>query len=505
MLLVIFCVLAPLTLCIQRYQQRRPSPLSSLPGGLLNKLTSRYFDFIAALGRMAPDSILGMLAHGSIYRIQPDSVSISHPAHIRQVLGSTAFQKHPKYYRILQFTGTNSLMSTTDPEKVSLKRRMLGRYFKTTYINQMEPLILEHGICKLLSKWSSAGEVNFCHDFNFCTFSIISRLVFGKQIEPGKAADETIKWMTESTTYISIRAVVQLLPGPIFRLFTLMPWESRYTRIRDYVDRSVAERRLAQTHDAAQPDLLQALLDCEHPDSKVKLSDQEILAEALLLLIGGIDPTAYTLTWTLHLLMLYPEVRHKLQSELRQMYPGEGLITYNGDIRHSIPPLLEACLYESMRLIPVPCVQIPRACCPVLGNQGFALDDLKFSPTTSVFVNLWGSHHSPANWVEPEKFDPDRFIRDPRAKHSIFAFGHGTRICMGKQLAMMNMLTILANILRDYDMELPQDYSLRGPSVKGPHGLPRLMPMTQFLTAKPTNPDRDCRISIRKTINQASK
>ncbi|KAJ2604914.1 hypothetical protein H4R99_001492 [Coemansia sp. RSA 1722] len=201
------------------------------------------------------------------------------------------------------------------------------------------------------------------------------------------------------------------------------------------------------------------------------------------------------MVWTLHLLLLYPDHLNKVQKELRLKYPPSQypLLTFGGELRGQTL-YLEACIYESMRLVPVPCVQIPRTC-PM---HKVSLQGVEFPKGTTVFANIWGSHHSECNWKDPEVFNPQRFVDDPRAKHSVFAFGHGLRLCMGKQLAMMNMVTILANLLRSYEIRPPHGYTHTGPQVLDSAGIPKLMPMTQFLSAKPKYPERDCQLVIRR-------
>ncbi|KAJ2374376.1 hypothetical protein IW150_003133 [Coemansia sp. RSA 2607] len=433
---------------------------------------------------------------GPVQQIQPTSFSLTHPRDIRQILGSPRTHKSP-YYGILRFTSRDSLLSTTDAERAGKMRRVFNGYFSGAYLQQMEPLILKQGIERLMQQWDTAGEtdkreVNYCESFNLATFSIISHLVFGQEIEEGGM--QTVRWMAQATSYMSLRAVLQLLPAPLFALVKKLPGEQRhYVRMRAYVERAI-ERR--QKLGERRADLLQALVDGMQPP--LLLSPDDVVAEAFLLLIGGIDPTAYTLTWTLHLLLLYPEHLRRAQSEVRSQFPintkNEGGVLSYAELRGHVP-FLDACIHESLRLVPVPCVQIPRTC-PM--GMHLRASQSEVPAGSTLFANIWGSHHSETHWHEPWRYNPQRFLDDPRLKHAVFTFGHGTRLCMGKGLAMMNMTVILANILRTYDVSMPEDYTIRGPEIRDARGVPRLMPMTQVLTAKPRMPDRDCRLIVKR-------
>ncbi|KAJ2556928.1 hypothetical protein EV175_001672 [Coemansia sp. RSA 1933] len=489
------------------------SPLRHIPGPLLARLSKRYYELVSATGMMALNGRQNAHKYGDIYVCQPETVSISDPADIRTVLSTSTITKHP-YYKLLRFTGKDSIMSTLELEVVSKKRRTFGPYMTTSYISKMESLLMEHGIKAIIAQWDKelaatqpgACEINYCHTFNLYLFNQVSRLVFGKEIQELKNVDaqKKLQWITESTTFISMRALFQLLPRPIFYLF-IRPWEHMYDQISEHVALSIKERKqllsgIEKAGIQKPVDLLQALMDCEDPESKVRLTAEQIHAEALLLLIGGIDPTAFTLTWTVHLLMLYPECYRRAVNEIRELYPcsSSGILSYS-NVKSTLP-YLEACILESLRLVPVPSVQIPRK----IPAEGVTIKGHYIPGGTAVFINMWGSHTSEKYWADPFKFDPMRFLdKDPKLnrqrRHSIFTFGYGNRICMGKHLAWVNLMTILANLLRNYNISLPKNYARCGPHIIDPQtGHPKLMDMTMFITNKPKNPDVDCRMVISK-------
>ncbi|KAJ1955580.1 hypothetical protein GGI12_005527, partial [Dipsacomyces acuminosporus] len=76
-------------------------------------------------------------------------------------------------------------------------------------------------------------------------------------------------------------------------------------------------------------------------------------------------------------------------------------------------------------------------------------------------------------WKNPYHFDPTRFLDSDEAKRNVFTFSYGARVCPGRQLSWFEMLTTLANILKDYDMRFPDDYSIRGPHVLDDKGYPK--------------------------------
>jgi cytochrome P450 len=72
-------------------------------------------------------------------------------------------------------------------------------------------------------------------------------------------------------------------------------------------------------------------------------------------------------------------------------------------------------------------------------------------------VFIYGVHHSPQCWDNPETFDPERFTKANEKLHTPFShlpFGAGPRGCIGGNYAMLQILMILSVLLRKYDFRL---------------------------------------------------
>jgi cytochrome P450 len=77
---------------------------------------------------------------------------------------------------------------------------------------------------------------------------------------------------------------------------------------------------------------------------------------------------------------------------------------------------------------------------------------------STVIVYVYGAHHTPRYWPNPETFDPERFSKTNEATHPPFTyvpFGGGPRGCIGGNYAMLQILMILSTLLGKYDLELP--------------------------------------------------
>jgi cytochrome P450 len=72
-----------------------------------------------------------------------------------------------------------------------------------------------------------------------------------------------------------------------------------------------------------------------------------------------------------------------------------------------------------------------------------------------VILNLYGIHHNPTVWPDPERFRPERFTREEiaqRSKHAWLPFGAGPRACIGREFALMEAQLALAMLLQRFSL-----------------------------------------------------
>ncbi|CAG8609480.1 7838_t:CDS:1 [Ambispora gerdemannii] len=73
-----------------------------------------------------------------------------------------------------------------------------------------------------------------------------------------------------------------------------------------------------------------------------------------------------------------------------------------------------------------------------------------------IFAHIAGIHTHKAHWQEPEKFNPERFLRgnDTTEKNSFIPFGGGIRLCPGRHVAVATLKMLMVSFFGKYEVEL---------------------------------------------------
>ncbi|ORX67689.1 putative cytochrome P450 monooxygenase [Linderina pennispora] len=475
------------------------SPVSHIPGGLLSRLSMLYVRIMVTLGKLPDLCEDDYYNYGDIFLSAPDIVTISNPDDCRAVMGTYDFIKD-KFYESFRLVD-ETIFTTIDAEFNMLGRRLIGPAFTPASLQKMEPTIMECGLLAIKRKWDKLiGEngreanVNFNTDFTLATFDIISTLVYGKKFRALEKGERTIvKWVEKYNWLAHIKAVIPSVAEFPLNLLC-RPLLKNCKEFVGFTSTTVEQRREQIRQGEKVPyDLLQALIDGEELEARAKLTPSQVTAQSIELLGAAIYTTADTITWTLHYLMLYPECYRKAVDEVRSIFAPDHLIGYSEG--RSRLPYIEACIYESLRICAVSGFLLPRVVPP-----GGATFQGYFIPAgMTIALNIAGMNHHRSLWRDSKRFMPERFIERPDLKHQVMSFSTGVRICPGRALAWVKIMTILSNLLKDYDFSLPADAQY-SPDRTDTNGLPVAMPRTHSVTVGPKHPERDCILVVTKRL-----
>lgn len=182
------------------------------------------------------------------------------------------------------------------------------------------------------------------------------------------------------------------------------------------------------------------------------------------LFIAGTDTTTSTVLWVLLYMALHPDVQDKVQAEIDEVVGRNQVVslTHKGSM-----PFTDATIMEVQRLTVVVPLSIPHMTSKTTEFRGFTI------PKGTIIVpNLWSVHRDPTMWDNPDSFNPARFLDDEGKllrKECFIPFGIGRRVCMGEQLAKMELFLTVTSLLQAFKFRLPE--GVPPPSLHGRFGL----------------------------------
>ncbi|XP_055948651.1 cytochrome P450 3A21-like [Argiope bruennichi] len=203
------------------------------------------------------------------------------------------------------------------------------------------------------------------------------------------------------------------------------------------------------------------------------LSLDELVGNCVIFFLAAYDTSATTLTFASYLLALNPDIQDKAFEEIRevlQRYKGE--LTYEAlqEMKY-----LDNIISETLRLYP-PATRLER-----LTDVDTKLGDTGITIPKGMIISIpsYALHKDPQYFPDPEKFDPDRFTPEERAKRNPYAylpFGAGPRNCVGMRFALMEVKVCLVYVITNFEMQrcpetkVPLEFHL-GPGLLIPKSL----------------------------------
>ncbi|KAJ2889853.1 hypothetical protein IWW38_004460 [Coemansia aciculifera] len=470
--------------------ERWVTPLSSVPGKFLHSVTSIPMRYHMLRGTLPVFLLALHKEFGPVVRISPQRVSVGDVDMVKHVLGSHSFGKTPSYDmpRVLE----PNAFSTRSPDLSQERRRQLAPGFSHRHLLHMEDRIVQCGVSNVDEKLNricgekgGGGVVQYNRWFSLIALDTIGVLGFGRKF--GALENETHELVPTLVrirmfSYITMALPwLKLVPSLLGRRLTPL------TKLMDFAWQAIAQRRKENN---SVVDLLELMMTTDDGLASVgekRMSDPQIVSETILHLIAGVDTTSAGLTWTMALLLHNPKVMQRLVAEIRGHFPppsSSAHISFE-ECRQRLP-YLSAVIHESLRVLSPAPGMLPR----LAPAGGLRLGGYYLPAGTWICCTIGAVHMNPSAFTDPEVFNPDRFLvgeTNSSERFNMLAFSTGVRACLGRNLALVEMHVVLANLLRSWDVRLPAGALPR--TTCG--GIPEI-PRSTMMTMNPDYPDRDC-------------
>ena len=338
---------------------------------------------------------------------------------------------------------------TTNGEVWKKQRELLRPSFEMTRISKVFDLMSSAAADMMdrFRKYPDGSIVEVDEHMTFVTADVIFRTIMSSKLDEIKGKEILHAFVTfqEETARTAIR-----------KFFCVPQWlsnilgENKRMKAGAVIRKSLSDiikPRYENYESDTYCDILSSLLHTVDASSGERFSFEEILDQVSMLFLAGHETTASSLTWTLYCLSLDQDAQQKAYNEI---------ISINKDGKFSISDIkdmkyLTNVFKEALRLYP-PVGFFARQ------SKGEAkIRDKVLQKGSGVVVAPWLIHRHDDFWDAPHEFRPDRHNENiPKEKY--MPFGLGERICIGQGFAMQEAIIILANILREFKLELKDGF-----------------------------------------------
>lgn len=307
--------------------------------------------------------------------------------------------------------------------------------------------------------------------FNYLAFDVIGDLAFGSPFGMLRAGADVAEVRDSPDSPPIFAPAVEILNrrGEVSATLGCLPQLKPYARwLPDPFFRQglnavnnlagIAIASVRHRFDSPPPpgrkDLLARLMEGRDEKGEL-LGREELTAEALTQLIAGSDTTSNSSCALLYHVIRTPGVVEKLRQELDAAIPADVAVPSYDTIKDL--PYLQNVINETLRHHSTSGIGLPRTVPPE--SSGVEICGHFFPPGTTLSVPTYSVHHSHEVWgPDADEFRPERWdAATERQKNAFIPFSYGSRACIGRNVADMELKLIVATWVRRYDVVLEQD------------------------------------------------
>ncbi len=405
--------------------------------------------------------------YGPIVRYGPNSLSFSDPASLVVIYGLHPVLEKSAHYqpltKVSQGKEVISLNTLTDEKRASAIKRSTASGFAPSALLDYEPYVDETAAL-LVKRLTERKQVDAAEWMAYFTTDTICRIAFSEDVGCLKAGGDLTGFIASAENRLKHWTSWSVLPDSDRMIF-------RNALIRNLFQFSspvaaLASRKLKDHKGHAKDshvDLLQRYIDASERNPEA-VEPRDVMTLTMSTITAGASTTGNTTAIILYQLARNPDKLAKLEKELAHA-------SAEGEL--SSPPKLEevnklryldTVIKETMRLSSTTDHGIWRVTppggvdiCGIHVPGGTVVEGSM--PLIQTNKDIYGQ--------DSDSFNPDRWVdADDESKrameHAWFAFGAGKRMCLGQNIAMLEMKKLIPLLVMKFKISLVDpSYELR--------------------------------------------
>ncbi|TCD61489.1 hypothetical protein EIP91_008372 [Steccherinum ochraceum] len=422
-----------------------PGPPKRLLVGSLSHIPNGGYEWLK-FGRLA--KIYGDLVYFSGLGNSILSINSYNVANDLLNKKGSIYSDRPRLPKTKELDGWDwSLVVKSYSEGFAEHRKLVQQCFQQSTVTDLYHHIIVREAKVLLKNLLSRPD-DFAKHLRTMTGATIMMVAYGHETDPD--GDEFVQ-MAED-----LRDMADAFPGS--HIVDMLPFCQTFARkavvLRHLSKRmrktpyEQVKRRLAAG--TAIPSLVSRLIEEDIKPSS-NLSEDELIED-----VGGVIYSAGADTIITALLdfflamMLYPSVQARAQQELDKVIGRDRLPEFSD---RADLPYISAIVKETLRWKAIAPLGVAHCTSEPDEYNGHFIPK-----STTVIANIWEILHDESDYVDPDTFNPDRFLSEkPEPDPARAAFGFGRRICPGRFFADDSLFLAIASVLHAFRITCPTD------------------------------------------------
>ncbi|KAH9904933.1 cytochrome P450 3A31 [Xylariomycetidae sp. FL2044] len=450
-------------------------PLAKYPGPLLAKITPLYAAYHGWKGDIHIDAWRCHQKYGDHVRYGPNQLLFNSVEALKDIYSSGAspnFVKAEAYTPLIH--RSPNILTIRGGKDHARRRRILAQGVSDKAQRDYETRIRVHinKLCEIL--FSSDKPVNMSDWCSYLLFDMMSDVVFGAKYNllgssefryvPGAINKSNVRMSTlmQFPALAKWKINNYLFPDAIAGRTDFVRFVSRVVKERLGVKKSSLD-------DQSTMDVFAKVEAAQDPETGKGFTMNEITAESTTLIVAGSDTTSTALATLLFYLAANKNAQEKAAAEVRAAFSSRDDIVISPALNSCT--YLRACVDESLRITPPVGVPLWRRVVRVT-----TIDSQPMPPGCDVGMSIYPIHHDPRYFDRPFEYRPERWLADERsverARAAFNPFSVGNRACLGKGLAVTEILLTVSTVLFEGNFRLAEGEAGKAGrgDPRGPHG-----------------------------------